>query len=607
MRRQFILWILLSIAATGPAAAQGFFNYDFEIAPLGNGVNSNANDYAPSLSTDRTTLYFTSYRSASALGEADIWMARGRSSREWNQPVNPGSPLNSSANEGSISVAGDGKTCVFAADSRDDVYGDTDIYLADLIDRQITNVRNIGPVVNGKHWDSQPVISPDGKTIYFASNRKGGRGGTDIYMTTRAGGDWSPPTNLGASVNTSKDERSPFVTPDGGVLYFASNGYAGFGGLDIFMSRRSDGEWDSPSNLGSQINTSADELFFVAPSKAEQFYFASGRDGGMGGLDIYGGTPNVFGAGMFRLVVSVLDSATRQPLPSSVSVVDGANGDTVATFITNTATKEYEQILPADRSYRVLASVSGQPSKGVIVPAGGPNTSQKVELLYAGVALAEFNLGKYNVPFFVTGYYRPNTHANLNELLALVEGPLAEANYIERFKKGSRRYEQYNAYADAIESIMNTVVRTTTDDLIPRFKTTGQPGEVLEITVTGYADPQPFVGSYVEEQSVAFIDGRTNRPVVLEKGDRIQNRELSGLRAWFAGHELEEMLAAESARGNKDFAELLADGKITFRYVAGGESLDSRNLAAQRRIHIAMRITGGTRQGEEVDFNERTR
>ncbi len=599
--------IVVLLAMVSSAGAQGLFKYDYEILTLGNGVNSSENDYAPSLSADRTSLFFTSYRSTSALGEADIWVSRGRSSRDWNQPVNPGSPMNGPGNDGSLSMTADGKMCVFASDDRSDGQGETDLYTADIVDGRISNITNMGPVVNSKYWESQPCISADGKSIYFISNRKGGRGGTDIYVTTRTGSTWGQPVNLGPTINTSKNERSPYVSGDGGILYFASNGIAGFGGYDIFMATKSGTDYDQPANLGSQINTGADEMFFFAPSKTEQFYFASSRNGGQGGLDIYAGTPNVFGNGMFRLVVSVLDSATRQPLSSVVSVVDMATMDTVATFTTNSAAKEYEQILPSDRQYRLSASVAGQSTKSENVTAGPPNSEQKVELLYAGLSVAEFNLGKYNVPFFVTGYYRPNTHKNLDELLELVDGPLAEATYIERFKKGSRKYNVYNTYADAIESILSTVVRSTTDDIVPKFRSTMQPGEVLEIAVTGYADPQPFVGTYVESESVSYVDGSNNTPATLEQGDRIQNRELSGLRAWYAGKELRGLLMAESTRGNKDFEQLLSDGRIVFRYVAGGESLDSKNLAAQRRIHIAMRITGGSRSGQSLEVNDKSR
>lgn len=605
MRNLYLVALLLFV--TTLVKAQGLFKYDYEILTLGNGVNSSDNDYAPSLSADRTSLFFTSYRTASTLGEADIWVSRGRSSREWNEPVNPGSPINGPGNDGSLSMSADGKTCVFATENRGDGQGQTDLYIADIVDGRVTNIASMGSLVNSNYWDSQPSMSADGRTIYFASNRKGGHGGTDIYATTKRDGVWGLPVNLGSTVNTSKNERSPYVSGDGGVLYFSSDGLSGFGGYDVFMAARNGSEFDQPANLGSQINTANDELFFFAPSKTEQFYFASSRDGGLGGLDIYGGTPNVFGNGMMRLIVSVLDSATRQPLASVVAVIDAASMDTVATFTTNQAASQYEQILPCDRQYSVTASVAGQPSRTARVMAGSPDSEQKIELLYSGISIAEFNLGKYNVPFFVTGYYRPNTHANLDGLLDLLDGPLAEATYIERFKRGSRRYNTYNAYADAIEAIMNTVVRSTTDDLLPKLRSTMQPGEVLEITITGYADPQPFVGNYVESQSAMFVDGHTNQVVRIEQGDRIQNRELSGLRAWFAGTLLQEQLLDESTRGNTDFEQLQTAGKVVFRYVAGGESLDTKNLAAQRRIHIAMRVTGGARGSQSLDVNDRSK
>lgn len=608
MKQSTCLMILALLVGTATTAeSQGLFSYNYEVLSIGNEVNSSANDYAPFLSGDRQLLWFTSYRKDQSLGQADIFAAKAKpGSGGWTNVVNPGSPLNSPKNEGSISVSGDGKTVVLASDGSENGVGDTDILIGELAFGRINNVRNIGSVVNSRYWDSQPVISKDGKMIYFASNRKGGFGGTDIYETHLVGNAWSEPTNLGPTINTKKNERSPYVTPDGGSLYFSSEGFAGFGGYDIYYTRKNAVEWDQASNLGSQINSSADELFFVAPSKFDRFYFASNRDGGAGELDIYYGTPNVFGEGMFSLIVNVLDSTTMSPIPATVNVIDVQRGDTVATFYTNTQNKDYEQLLPAERPYKVVSQIANLSTRSADVSGGAASSTRKVELIYGGVSLAEFNLGKYNVPFFVTGYYRPNTPENLEELLLLREGRLAEANYIERFKKGSKKYELYRTYADAIASILGTVRNVALEEVFPRFKSGAASDETLVITITGYADPQPFVGTYVESESVTFENGRTRTPMTVVQGSQIENMELSGLRAWYAGRELDRMLREGAERSFPDYSDMVKSGRIVFRYVGGGESRDSKNYAAQRRIHIAMsRSIGGQPGTEDIDFNTR--
>jgi hypothetical protein len=591
---------LATLAQRG--AAQGIFSYDYKVLPIP-GINTPANDYAPSLSADRSTIFFTSYRKESSIGEADIFFARALNG-EFTGSVNPGSPLNTPGNEGALSIAADGRTVVFAADNYPGGFGDADLYIGELDGGRVTHVRNLGGRVNTKYWDSQPAISGDGHRIYFSSNRKGGIGGTDIWVTEATdAGEWSAPANLGPMINTKRNERSPYITPDGGTLYMSSNGIAGFGGYDIFIATRDGADWTQPANLGSLINSDGDELFFFAPSKTQRFYYASTRRGGEGGLDLYYGTPNVFGEGICRLAVRVLDSATRSPLPSAISVVDVEAGDTVATILTNAREEEYDQMLPAGRAYRVVARVRGQKERVAEIAPIGAGESGNAELLYGSIMIAEFNLGRYNIPFFVTGYYRPNTTRNLEELLPLLKGPLGEAGYIERFAKGTRRYQRYSAYAGTIDSILANVRDVSVGEIFPRFASEALPGEILEITITGYADPQPFVGSYVEEEPVAFEE-RGGARHELRQGESIGNLELSGLRAWYSGHELERIFADAAAGGHPEYLKLRDAGRIRLRYVGGGVSLDASDYAAQRRIHIAITRTGGNGSGRtEYDFS----
>ncbi|MCC7436994.1 MAG: PD40 domain-containing protein [Armatimonadetes bacterium] len=596
MKRHALATLLLLVPLADSAHGQGLFNYTYEIKTI-EGINSPNDDYAPALSKDRATLLLTSTRPAGSLGEADIFSAN-RTQGGYGTPVNPGSPLNTSGNDGAVAIAADGKTVVFSADDQADGKGSTDLYIAEIADGRITNIRNLGGTVNTSAWESQPAISGDGKTIWFASNRKGGYGKTDIWYTTLNGGNWSPPVNAGPMINTKKDERSPNITPDGGTLYFSSNGLSGFGGYDVFMAVREGAEWGQASNLGSLINSTKDELFFFAPSKHERFYFASGRDGGQGGLDIYYGTPNVFGDGMTRILVSVIDSTSGNPLPSVVNVIDEATGQTVATFTTNPQVKEYEQFLPAERKYRFQATIRDLPPRTASITTPFANEQGTATVKFGPISLAEFDLGRYNVPFFVTGYYRPNTRENLDGLYPLLEGPLSEAAYIERFRKGSKRYKDYIGYSQTIEGLFDGVKNSTLNEILPRFKTSMLPGEVLEIRVTGYADPKQFVGQYLEGEVVTFEDMAKAQHEV-SQGDQIGNLELSGLRAWYSGHYLDQMLTAS---GNEDYRQLRSDGRVQFRYIGGGESRDGADRAAQRRIHIEIVRTGGASGGQEFDM-----
>lgn len=123
-----------------------------------------------------------------------------------------------------------------------------------------------------------PSITKDGKTMYFVSNRPGGFGGTDLYMTTRTDGKWSEPVNLGPKINTAGNEQFPFISGDG-YLYFASNGHAGLGGLDIFVSEQIAGDWQYPVNMGAPINTNHDDFSLIYDKELNQGFFCSSRPG----------------------------------------------------------------------------------------------------------------------------------------------------------------------------------------------------------------------------------------------------------------------------------------------------------------------------------------
>ena len=133
-----------------------------------------------------------------------------------------------------------------------------------------------------------PCISPDGKTMYFASDMPGGQGGVDIYKVTSFGGQWGKPENLGAAVNTAGNEVFPFFQDGEEMLFFASNGHLGLGGLDIFVSPATeDGKFKKVLNAGVPMNTRFDDFGLIIDERMRQGYFSSNREGGKGDDDIY--------------------------------------------------------------------------------------------------------------------------------------------------------------------------------------------------------------------------------------------------------------------------------------------------------------------------------
>lgn len=203
------------------------------------------------------------------------------------------------------------------------------------------------------------------------------------------------------------------------------------------------------------------------------------------------------------------------------------------------------------------------------------------------VSVKEFDLGKYDIPFYVSGYYRPNTQDNLEQLFILREGELKNANYIERFDKKSQRYDQYKLWAQSVDNIFHIVYTTSVDEIFPRINSANNPDEVLEITVIGYADPRAITGKYLETETVQFRDTE-GRTYVIKQGDDLDNLKLSGLRAYYCGKLLDKLFSESSAKGKTDYEELKRDGKIRFIYLGAGVAKDESNLEAQRRIKIIM-------------------
>jgi Tol biopolymer transport system component len=264
---------------------------------LGSTVNTQGFDGGPSSSADGLELYFVSDR-AESLGCGDIWVARRASiDQRFGAPENLGSVVNSSGCEGAPSVSSDGRALYFECfvpDSSGRCHGpDGDIYVAERSDAAgpFEAVSNLGAAVNGEHADSFPSITPNGLVLYFASNRPEGVGDSDLWRVTR-NRDTDPfwrPASLGPGVNTSTYDGDPAVSPDGLWLIFASDRPGGSGGHDLWLATRptTDEPFGNPVNLGPDINTPGVERRPALNGDATVLYFMSDRPGGAGSIDLW--------------------------------------------------------------------------------------------------------------------------------------------------------------------------------------------------------------------------------------------------------------------------------------------------------------------------------
>lgn len=327
-------------------------------------VASSFDDYMPNSDPTGRTLYFTSKRTGGTAedaadakeGDEDVYQINFADGK-WSDPSLLPRPINSENNEGASTFSADGQTVVYTACGRDGGVGGCDLYIMTLEGSQWSEPKNLGDVVNSKEWDSQPTISSDGTRIIFSSERDGGYGGGDLYMVEKnVFGEWGPPQNLGGIVNTPFYDKSPYLSPDGKTLYFASLGHPGFGSYDLFKTVYENGKWSQPVNMGKPLNTTGSDQYFTIGGSGEVGYFASDRGGN--GLKLYSidipeemrPTPTVIVSGI------VSNAKTSEKVSAYVIVEDLNSGELIAVNKSNSATGKYLVVLPAGRNYSVSAN-----------------------------------------------------------------------------------------------------------------------------------------------------------------------------------------------------------------------------------------------------------
>ena len=332
----------------------------FEPKNLGPNINTRYDEYWPSLSADEKMLVYTKLlpidKSIPAFHgnrQEDLYFSRFEDGG-WQAAKDVGPPLNTPDNEGAQSISGNGLLMVFTGCMRSDGYGLCDLYFSENRNGVWTIPRNVGPPVNTRYSEKQPALSSDGRILYFSSDRPGGLGKYDLWMSFRAeDGSWSEPANMGDSINSKGFDQSPFIHPDNKTLYFSSTGWPGMGKYDIFLSRKtSDSTWSEPVNLGFPINTHHSEQGLIVNSGADVAYFSSNRLSGKGQdifyFELYNDArPNR----VSYMKGKVYDSETRLPLAARFDLIDLESSKTVISSTSDPGTGEFLVVIPVDVDY----------------------------------------------------------------------------------------------------------------------------------------------------------------------------------------------------------------------------------------------------------------
>jgi outer membrane protein OmpA-like peptidoglycan-associated protein len=242
-------------------------------------INTGTSDYNPVVSHDEQIMVYMT-----KLPFYDAIRISRKENGEWTEPRQITADLEPEAKLFINSISRDGNSLYL---NQEDNFN-SDIYVSEYENERWTKALPLNKEINTKFWESHACISGDGETLYVASNRKDGYGGMDIWASTKGPEGWQEPVNLGPGINTELNEDHPFLSEDGRVLYFASQGHENFGGYDIFHSERlADGSWSEPKNLGYPLNTTDDDLFFVPVGNGKYGYQALFEEGNLGSRDIY--------------------------------------------------------------------------------------------------------------------------------------------------------------------------------------------------------------------------------------------------------------------------------------------------------------------------------
>lgn len=367
---------------------------------LGKNVNTEYPEYGPFISADESVIIYTGRRSDTRGGKKDegdgkffedIYLSkRNPNNGEWEKAINIGENINTENHDAPSGLSPDGKLLYIFYGWK----GGGDIYQSKLKDGQYGKPEKLSSNVSSKYYESSASVSFDGKELYFASERPGGFGGEDIYVSRwdEKKKEWGPAENLGANINTKYRETGVFLHPDGETMYFSSQGHSTMGGFDIFMSKRDEkGVWGAPVNIGYPINSPDDDVFFVVSGSGRYGYYSSFRQDGYGEKDLYRitflgpekppipSTEDNLIASLVNPVREIViepkvevstvnlailkgiirDARTLQPLEAKLELIDNDKNELVTTLTSDSKSGAYLVTIPAGKNYGISVKAEG--------------------------------------------------------------------------------------------------------------------------------------------------------------------------------------------------------------------------------------------------------
>ena len=390
--------------------------------------------YFPALTADSRFLLFTG-RPTSESGE-DLFVSRQNKDGSMGAPTSISPAINTPYNEGAGAISGDGKTLVFASCDRPNSVGNCDLYISRRTGNTWSKPQNLGRNVNSPEWDSQPTLSADGRTLYFTSTRRGGKGQEDIYSTTLDEHDnWTPARNLGAPVNTSGKDMAPFIHASGTTLYYVTDGLVGMGGLDVYRCEQqaADGGWGPPQNLGYPLNTFENEASLFISSDNRRGFCSRSRAAVPGVKQERDRPVELFGFEVPKDVRAretstytqgrVFDAVTKKPIAADVQLYD-LNTDELVQYVGSDAENgEYTVVLNEGRQYAMYAAANKYLMRSLSFDYSNKRSFDPLTLdIYLEPVRAGRSIVLNNLFFDVNQYaLQPKSRTELNRLVGFMK------------------------------------------------------------------------------------------------------------------------------------------------------------------------------------------
>lgn len=374
---------------------------EVKVEKLGPEVNSNFDDYAAVIRADGSEMFFTSRRPYSEKekkkdreSNEHIYKVKyDHKTDKWSglQPL-PESINLPGRHASNLALSNDGQRLFLY---RDDQQGNGDIFESILNGKRWSEPKSVGEPVNSKHHESSASLTPDGRALFFVSDRPGGEGGRDIWICHKKSDDsWGKAYNIGTEINTPKDEEGVFIHPDGKTIYFSSNGHEGEGDYDIFKSVFEGGKWQKPVNLGKEINTPGPDLFYVEEASGRIAYYSSSVKG-KDDKDVfrieYVEEKDDAGPSLTMIKGVVTDRETGKPIEAKIEITDNSTEKVIADYVSNNSTGKYLFSLPAGKDYGINVSAPGYLFYSEHIPI--PDSS-KFEEIEKNIELDKMKVGE---------------------------------------------------------------------------------------------------------------------------------------------------------------------------------------------------------------------